>query len=146
MHWFVYTGTKKIKPDGWLAYCWNYEGELDQNNKCCGFGTAKLSEYQFYEGTFWNDKFEGIGNLNEFRINRAGEFKNGKPFGKITRESSGHLENEVSDEHSLYSLKDVTNTPAEVFYKGRTPIKANAHNWRDFTNFSLNRKRYWMND
>ena len=39
---------------------WDYEGELDEKGKACGFGVAIWLK-QSYKGCFFNDTFEGIG-------------------------------------------------------------------------------------
>ena len=65
---------------------WDYEGDLDENDMACGYGVAVSRMGSTYQGSFFNDKFEGIGILiapkNAWQYH--GEFKAGREHGKIT--------------------------------------------------------------
>ena len=46
------------------GYEWEYQGEMDAQNRACGRGTARRSDAGgrfLYEGTFDADKFHGVG-------------------------------------------------------------------------------------
>ena len=53
----IVTEKKKLK-DGWC-----YTGEIDENGMACGVGSAEhKTAGTTYEGFFYNDQWEGIGN------------------------------------------------------------------------------------
>ena len=63
---------------------WDYEGEIDENGFACGRGVATFKG-NHYEGTFFLDRFEGIGIITQsdgLRI--EGEFTRGTYHGKVT--------------------------------------------------------------
>ena len=51
-------GKKEIEA---MEDTWDYEGEIDEDGLACGFGVADTGDGWTYVGTFFNDKFEGIG-------------------------------------------------------------------------------------
>ena len=121
--------SKKIKED------WDYEGEIDENGKACGTGKASSITTR-YEGSFLNDKMEGIGTysthhpMQESKL--VGEFRDGKMHGKITDHCFMQIVNLIFSNNRTQQEKSVTETPDAAFYKDARPHKALSSNWKDY--------------
>ena len=77
---------------------WKYVGELDQSNRMCGKGELTYKHPDFetngkngsslgyydYSGTFFSDKFHGVGKQMWPDFIYEGEYRNGRRHGRST--------------------------------------------------------------
>ena len=74
--------TKTHKPDPNHSDESTYTGEVDQNLKACGYGVSVMANGTTYEGTFFNDVFEGVVTIKvDNKVEGVQEYKNGRAFG-----------------------------------------------------------------
>ena len=112
-----------------------YIGDLDENDRACGFGQFVFDGYLF-KGTFYNDRCHGLSeyffrfidvslvsqyDLSDKSHYLHAEYKFGKPFGKKTKKRGNMLQNHIYDDTYCAQI-DISQTPKDAFYtnQGKT--------------------------
>ena len=84
-----------------------YIGEVDQELKACGYGVSVMGNGKTYEGTFFNDVFEGVITIKvDNKVKGVQEYKNGKAYGLGTYYGCrpGREESDDEGEETCYNV------------------------------------------